>query len=243
MRFTTASVSKPGGQEENQDFCDSITVENSNLWVLADGLGGHRGGEVASATAAQTILAAWQPAAELAPESVDQLIGTAQAAMLDKQAEQPALSSMRTTLVLLQNVGEKVIWGHVGDSRLYHFRDCTAAFQTKDHSVPQVLVDAGEIDASQMRKHPDRNRILRAVGNPEGVKPAILDAPRNIKAGDAFLLCSDGFWEYVTELEMAADLAKSATPEEWLQRMELRLLDQAEKGHDNYTALAVFVGE
>lgn len=243
MIFLTASISKPGGREENQDFCDSLIAENANLWVLADGLGGHRGGEVASATAVQTILAAWQPTSELTPKSVEELIRLAQAAILDTQKAQPSLASMRTTLNLLINFEDKVIWGHVGDSRLYQFRDCAVAFQTKDHSVPQVLVDAGEIEPSQMRKHPDRNRILRAVGNPEGVKSAIIDAPRSLKAGDVFLLCSDGFWEYLTELEMVADLAKSATPEEWLQRMELRLLERAEKGHDNYTAMAVFVGE
>lgn len=243
MRFTTAFVSKPGGRSENQDFCDYVQADNAGLWLLADGLGGHRGGEVASATAVQAILAAWQPNADIVPQTVDVLIGLAQAAILNKQAEQPALSSMRTTLVLLQQGDDRVIWGHVGDSRLYHFRDCVVAFQTKDHSVPQVLVDSGEIDSSQMRKHPDRNRILRAVGNPEGVKPAILDAPRNILEGDAFLLCSDGFWEYLTELEMSADLAKSATAADWLQQMELRLLERAEAGNDNYTALAVFIGE
>jgi serine/threonine protein phosphatase PrpC len=243
MRFSSASISKPGGREENQDFYDSVQTDTAGLWLLADGLGGHRGGEVASATAVQAIRADWQPAAELVPETVMELIETAQAAILDSQKAQPSLASMRTTLVLLQNAGDKVIWGHVGDSRLYHFRDCAVAFQTKDHSVPQVLVDAGEIDLLQMRKHPDRNRILRAVGNPEGVKPTILDAPRSVKAGDTFLLCSDGFWEYVTELEMSADLAKSATAADWLQRMELRLLERAETGHDNYTALAVFVGE
>lgn len=243
MTFTSASISKAGGREENQDFCDSLDKENAHLWVIADGLGGHRGGEVASATAVQSLLAAWQPTAELTSTSVGELIEIAQAAILDNQKAQPSLASMRTTLVLLQNSRDKVIWGHVGDSRLYHFSDGVIASQTRDHSVPQVLADAGEINTSQMRKHPDRNRILRAVGNPEGVKPTILDSPRSVKAGDVFLLCSDGFWEYVTELEMAADLTKATSPADWLQRMELRLLDAAEPGNDNYTALAVFVGE
>ncbi len=243
MKFSSASILKPGGREENQDFCDSLVAEDANIWVLADGLGGHRGGAVASATAVQSILASWQSATEFTSKSVDLLIGDAQAAVINAQKAQPALASMRTTLVLLINSGDRVIWGHVGDSRLYHFRDCAVAFQTKDHSVPQVLADAGEIKPSEIRKHPDRNRILRAVGNPDGVKPAILDEPCSVKTGDAFLLCSDGFWEYLTEIEMSADQAKSSTPQEWLQRMELRLLERAEKKHDNYTALAVFVRE
>lgn len=133
------------------------------------------------------------------------------------------------------------MWGHVGDSRLYHFRNGVVAFQTKDHSVPQTLVNAGDITKEQIRTHPDRNRILRAVGNPDGVKPTILDASRKIQRGDAFLLCTDGFWEYVTETEMAVDLAKSATPKDWLGWMELRLIGKVETGYDNYSALALFV--
>ncbi len=209
---------------------------------MADGLGGHRGGEVASETAVQAMMDVWQPVQELTPDCIRNSIEDAQRAVLDKQSAEPALESMRTTLVLLACSEGKAIWGHVGDSRLYHFRDCAIAFQTKDHSVPQVMADAGEIDRSEMRKHPDRNRILRAVGNPEGVKPTISDKPCYVYAGDAFLLCSDGFWEYVTELEMMADLAKSADPEEWLKRMEIRLLDRVEPGNDNYSAVAVFAG-
>jgi len=219
------------------------TEATAGIWALADGLGGHRGGEVASKTAVAAILEQWSPALAHTPQSLLTLTESAQSALLAKQQTNPQLSSMRTTIVLLMAKGDNVLWGHVGDSRLYHFRDCAVEFQTKDHSVPQTLVDAGEITKEQIRTHEDRNRILRAVGNPEGVKPTILDTPRKIKQGDAFLLCSDGFWEYVTETEMAVDLAKSKKPEQWLKRMELRLIDKVENENDNYSALALFVEE
>jgi len=241
MEFVSAHLSKVGGRETNQDYCDSRVLHDSGLWIVADGLGGHRGGEVASETAVKAILNVWQPDALLVSQTIKDLILSTQAAILLQQGANPQLSSMRTTLVVLQATSNRVLWGHVGDSRLYLFQESTVAFQTKDHSVSQAMVDAGEITKDQIRSHVDRNRILRAVGNPDGVNPTILDLPRKVKDGDAFLLCTDGFWEYVTETEMAVDLAKSATPMEWLQSMELRLIDKIEKDNDNYTAMAIYV--
>jgi serine/threonine protein phosphatase PrpC len=114
--------------------------------------------------------------------------------------------------------------------------------QTRDHSVPQALADAGEIDPTEVRGHPDRAVLLRTVGHPEGVQPTVSPAPVPLESGDALLICTDGFWELVTETAMAVDLAKSATPDEWLTRLEIRLLARARPGHDNYTAMALLVG-
>ena len=239
MEFVSSNISKLGGRDTNQDYCGSSVSGGVGLWVVADGLGGHRGGEVASQAAVRAALGMWHPESPLTLQTINELFLSAQSAILQQQADNPQLSSMRTTLVILQAFNDHVLWGHVGDSRLYHFRDCTVAFQTKDHSVPQAMVDAGEITKMQIRNHVDRNRILRAMGNSDGVNPTITE-PRKIKAGDAILLCTDGFWEYVTETEMVVDLAKSSKPQEWLNRMELRLIMKVGKGNDNFTALAVF---
>ena len=241
MTFESASISKAGGREENQDCCDSKVGDHTGLWIVADGVGGHRGGAVASQTAVRAMLDIWHAEAKSIPQTVDKLINAAQAAILKQQETDPQLSAMRTTVVALHIAQDQALWGHVGDSRLYYYRGCTLAFQTKDHSVPQAMVVAGEITREQIRHHEDRNRLLRAVGNPEGVKPTILEAAQLVRPGDVFLMCTDGFWEYVTEAEMAVDLVKSNTPMEWLERMELRLVARAAANHDNYTAVAVFI--
>ena len=243
MTFKSASISKTGGREENQDFCDSKVVDHAGLWIVADGLGGHRGGAIASQTAVRAMLDNWYSEADCIPQTIDELINGAQAAILKQQDNDPQLSAMRTTVVVLHIVGDQALWGHVGDSRLYLYRGCVMTSQTKDHSVPQVMVDAGEITREQIRFHEDRNRLLRAVGNPDGVKPTILKSAQPVRPGDAFLMCTDGFWEYVTEAEMAVDLVKSNTPMEWLERMELRLVARAAADHDNYSALALFISE
>jgi hypothetical protein len=101
------------------------------------------------------------------------------------------------------------------------------------------MAAAGEIAPEEIRFHEDRNRLLRCLGKDGDLKPAILAAPVTLGRGDAFLLASDGFWEYVNEVEMEADFAKSREPGEWLHRLEGRLLPRGREGQDNYTAVAV----
>ena len=241
MKFNSATISRTGGRSENQDSYGYKSESDSGIWVVADGLGGHRGGEIASHVAVTAILDVWRPDAPLTTGTMATLVDAAQAAILEQQQTQPHLSSMRTTVVLLLAQGSEAVWAHVGDTRLYLFRESVITVQTLDHSVPQAMVAAGEITREQIRTHADRNRLLRAVGNPDEVKPTILGASQRIQHGDAFLLCTDGFWEYVTELEMAADLAAARTPQAWLERMEMRLVSKAKADNDNYTALALFI--
>jgi serine/threonine protein phosphatase PrpC len=240
--FQTANLSEPGGRDLNEDTCDFAESGTAACWVMADGLGGHRGGELASQTAAKAILESFSCKPEFSRAALQQHIAAAQDAVRKAQDADPVLASMRTTAVVLLTDSRQVLWAHVGDSRLYQFRKRGLAVQTEDHSVPQALVKAGEITPDQIRGHGDRNRLLRSIGEKSGVQPAVLDTPSDLLPGDAFLLCTDGFWEYVYETEMLADLVSSASPDEWLQRAESRLLSRVTGGHDNYSAIGIFFG-
>jgi serine/threonine protein phosphatase PrpC len=208
--------------------------------VVCDGLGGHGGGEQASQLSAQGILQAFQSHAECSPSALLTYIEFAKNAVVKKQEESTELNGMRTTVVLLVSDMKNVLWAHVGDSRLYWFQQGRLAKQTMDHSVPQAMVDAGQLAAREIRHHEDRNRLLRSLGGREEVRATIEETPHRIQPGDAFLLCSDGFWEYVTETAMEVDLAKAATPAEWLRYMELRIRASAPLDQDNYTAVGIF---
>jgi PPM family protein phosphatase len=234
--FETASVSRTGGRDYNEDAC----AHRGHCWVLADGLGGHGGGEVASAIAVETVL---RVQADTTPTAAGlaQAVRAANDALRKRQQAEQRLTGMRTTLVILASDGAMALWAHVGDSRLYHFRGGELASQTEDHSVPQALAKAGEISPAEIRHHEDRNRLLRTLGADEEPRPTVLPGPVPLARSDAFLLCTDGFWEYVTEQEMEVDLHKAATPEEWLDFMVGRLMARAEPDNDNYTAMAVLV--
>lgn len=243
MLFQTGIVSHEGGRSVNEDFADFHMAEGGGCWVVADGLGGHQAGDIASKIAVQTFLFHYEQTEGVAPHVLAAGMEKAQRAILTEQKSNRMLSSMRTTLVALVCSEKRANWAHIGDSRLYHFRRGKIAAQTKDHSVCQALVNAGELTMEQIRFHEDRNRLYRVLGTDGSVKPAVLNKEVQLQRGDAFLLCTDGFWEYVMEEEMENTLTAAHSPDHWLNSMLVLLEKRVQGHHDNFTALAVFVKE
>lgn len=240
MTFQTGKICRIGARRSNQDYTGYEILDKAACWVVADGLGGHIGGETASKTAVEVILKAFKAKPECSVEAIRHYLRTAQERILRLQQGNPNLSAMRTTVVVLVSDYKHVLWGHIGDSRLYYLKDGKIRFQTKDHSVTQSMAAAGEITTDQIRHHEDRNRLLRSIGQPGNFRPDIYRQKIQLSDGDVFLICSDGFWESVEETEMELDFAKAKVPGEWLQKMENRVLRKAEGDFDNYTALAVY---
>ncbi|MFZ4789736.1 MAG: PP2C family protein-serine/threonine phosphatase [Candidatus Competibacteraceae bacterium] len=244
MGGISATLSRAGGRAEHQDACAVFENRQGGFCaVLADGLGGHRGGERASQLAVLAVQAAFAQQTEPKSATVRGYLHAAQNAVLAGQQQHPERAAMRTTLVALLIQAGRAIWAHSGDSRLYQFRTGAVAFQTRDHSVPQRLVEAGDLHPAQIRHHEDQGRLLAALGEPGDLRLTVLPEPVALQSGDAFLLCSDGLWEYVTELEMIADRLKAATPVEWLELLEYRVLSRTPADHDNYSAVAVWMME
>lgn len=241
--FDSAELSRAGGRAENQDAVGSSRVGRCHCWVLADGLGGHRGGAVAARLAVETAIAAFEADAEVSAAVVQRYVEAANTAVVAGQQADPALSRMRATLVLLVADRRHVVWGHVGDARLYRLEAGRLSHRTRDHSVSQALVDAGEISPSRHADHEDRDRILRAVGDAKGVSPTLLDASEPLRRGDAFLLCSDGFWEAVSDTAVEIGYAATPSSSAWLRRLEHRVIGRLTEESDNYSAIAVRVDD
>jgi len=230
----------PGTRDYNEDSLLCIEGALGRLFVVADGLGGHGKGEVASAIAIQTFKESFERAVAPAETFIPETIMAAQYNILQEQQTRRAASEMRTTCVALLVSGGVCRVGHVGDTRAYTFYKNKTYTRTIDHSVPQMLVMSGDIKEKEIRGHPDRNRLMRVMGTK-------WDSPRYELSEDipmdqcrAFLLCSDGFWELCLEKRMLAWQKKSKNAEEWLRR----LTDEVEKNGrgkdmDNYTAIAV----
>ena len=241
MRFVSARLSERGGRKVNEDACASRASNGLESWVLADGLGGHTGGEVASRLCVEEILGSFGREPLLSAEALKRHVAAAQAALAARQGASEDLADMRSTVVVLIAGLDAALWAHVGDSRLYHLRGGRIIAQTQDHSVPQMLAAAGDLPVDRIRHHPDRNRLLRSLGQPGEVQAAIESRPVPLRAGDAFLLCTDGFWEHVREKEMEIDFAKSASPDEWLTLMQARLKRRMSPDGDNFSAVGIFV--
>lgn len=236
MIIKTFCMSDVGGRATNDDTA-SIYQEKGKAWVyVGDGLGSYAGGKRASRAAGEALLALAKKGSML---SEDRLKAAAEAADdAVKQLQVQTHGNMKTTLVFLAVEDGKARWMHVGDSRLYHFRDGKLLKQTTDHSVSQMAVFMGEISLHEIRFHEDRNKVLRALGG--GNAKADISGETEVEEGrDAFLLCTDGFWEYVYENEMEQALLEADSPKDWVRRMEKILKTRVPSDNDNFTAAAL----
>ncbi len=166
----------------------------------------------------------------------------AQQKLIQKQKQENAGNSMKTTVTCLTLTDQSARFAHVGDSRIYYFEKAKYVLRSQDHSVPQMLVNRGEIREKDIRHHEDRSSLLRVMGTE-------WDAPKyqvvegiSLTKRSSFLLCSDGFWELIDEKMMCKTLKKAGSPEEWLANMEKIVLEKGRGTNmDNYSAIAVFV--
>lgn len=242
MQFELDSISKKGNRRKNEDFVDSLIHGSALCCVVADGLGGHSHGEIASRLAVETVLDSFRRDPEPTASAIEAHILAAHTRLASEGKRTPVHMKMGCTLTVLVCSRSEAIWGHVGDARLYHFRADELVSQTKDHSLSQKLVDSGRIFPEELRHHEDRNRLLKTVGVAGGpLEPSVIASPLKLVRGDAFLLCTDGFWEFVLEGEMADSLERTQTAAKWLKDMELILQKRVGNGEDNYTALTLSI--
>lgn len=224
----------------NQDAFDRFDdpARDEILLVVADGMGGHRGGEVASAMAVGTLGDMCREGHGAAPDRMRAAIERANAEIFERAASTRRLAGMGTTVValLLSKAGPAFV-AHVGDSRLYRLRDGSLATLTEDHSLAAQLLRNGEITVEEARTHPRRNVLIRSVGIGKRVDAEI--TPVEVRAGDTFLLCSDGIYEMLPDDEIRAVLL--STPD--AHTAVAWLVDAANQrgGKDNATALSVQV--
>lgn len=220
-------------RSSNQD----AVIEAEGLYGVADGMGGHRGGETASAGARDGLVACL--AGKTPSESaLREAFLAVNRRLFTRQQEDEALSGMGTTLTVLWLDQGSVLIGHVGDSRAYLLRDGALTQVTEDHSVVAEMVREGMITRKQAETHPMRNVITRAVGTEAGVMTDVSRQPR--QKGDRWLVCSDGLYGMVPE-EKIAQLLKEKPPEEAADALLTAAL--AAGGRDNVSLVILQDGE
>lgn len=204
------------------------------LLGVADGMGGHQGGEVASASA-RDLLIQLLKGKEPDPQALRTAITAVNKRLFIRQGEEKELAGMGTTLTVLWAGKEDMLIGHVGDSRAYRLRDGEWRQMTADHSMVAEMVREGLLTQEQAACHPMRNVITRAVGTEEGVNADILTEKRC--RGDVWLVCSDGLHGMVDD-EKLADLLRRNDPE---KAADLMLQAALEAGGRDNISLAILV--
>lgn len=219
----------------NQDAL--VVDEAALLYGVADGMGGHNGGETASAGARDGLIAALKDKAP-SLDALRDAITRVNADLFKQQAEDEKLSGMGTTLSVIWMSDHFVYLGHVGDSRVYRFREGKLEQMTDDHSLVGELMRAGYLTPEQAENHPNKNVILRAVGTEEGIDIDLAVEER--RKGDLWLVCSDGLHGMVPDKKMEAILGVN-TPESAAKLLMDAAL--AAGGRDNISVVLVQDGE
>jgi len=238
----TAVCHGVGGRAQEEDaHAYRLAPDSSGCWVVADGVGGQGAGEVAAHLAVEAVVQAFD-----APRNPLEWLAAAVAAAHDAVAAGrsagPGAADMASTIVALVIADGQAAWAHVGDSRLYHFRGGRLQARTEDHSLVELMIARGALAEAQRATFPRRHVILQALGETDEPRPG-LSGPLVLTPDDAFLLCTDGFWEYLTVPVMEAALRATTTAADWLSQLEAALAAaqaaDAPGAADNYTALAV----
>ncbi len=235
-----ATLTNQGDRPVNEDSVGVASNGNNMCFVLCDGLGGHGMGDIASSIVRDVFVKDFEKSDDTST-FLDKTFESAQSTLIEEQKTRHAEDKMKTTCVALVIDDSLVRIGHVGDSRLYVFRHNKVYKRTLDHSVPQMLVVSREIKESQIRNHPERSALMRSMGVEWETPQNELMKPIPIRKCQAFLLCSDGFWELILEEEMCRLLKSSSSPEEWLEEMRKVVVNNGkDRNMDNYSAIAVW---
>ncbi|HVE49387.1 MAG TPA: PP2C family serine/threonine-protein phosphatase [Casimicrobiaceae bacterium] len=212
MRFTIFHESRKGSRKVNQDRIAYTYGRDTLLLCVADGMGGHAGGEIAAQIAVRLFIERFQQEAKPILKNplkfLQDTMLRAHAALGSYANQFSMLETPRTTCVACVVQANHAYWAHVGDSRFYLFRQGGLIGNTKDHSKVQYLVDQGIISADEVSDHPDRNKIFSCLG---GLVDPVIDLSRrtSLRNGDILLMCSDGLWSVLSQNEMATYLTST----------------------------------
>ncbi len=238
MQFSVYQISRKGGREKNEDRMGYCYTRDSGLFALADGMGGHPEGEVASQLALQTMAALFQRDAKPKLEDPLRFLHDAIIAghhqLLRYATEKALMDTPRTTIVACVLQGNGAYWAHCGDSRLYLVRDGKLIARTRDHSYTELQETLAHV--VPMGEKFNRNVLFTCLGSPG--KPVVDTAgPLLMQSGDRLLLCSDGLWGSVSDAEIAQQLGARALSDAVPELVEQALRHAGAKS-DNVTIIA-----
>jgi PPM family protein phosphatase len=237
MKFSVFQISRKGGREKNEDRMGYCYTRESGLFVLADGMGGHPEGEVAAQLALQTISALYQKEARPAVKDATEFLSTSLMAahhqIIRYASEKGMLDTPRTTLVAAIVQGTYATWVHCGDSRLYVVRQGELLTRTRDHSYLEQQAHAGVVRLDRI----NRNILFTCLGSP--TKPVFdITGPITLQQGDKILLCSDGLWGSLNDIDIVRHLSMQSVSEAVPDLVEAALRNGGAQS-DNVTVIAL----
>lgn len=241
MEFSIFQETRRGARKVNQDRLGYVYTRDALCLVVADGMGGHVGGEIAAHIVVRLIIERFEAEAKPILSSpvlfLQRAINAAHEALGDYAERFRMVDTPRTTCVACIIQDDAAYWAHAGDSRLYLIRDGKPLARTRDHSKVQYLIDNGIITAEDANRHPDRNKVFSCLGGQ--FEPSVDFSPRfPLHNNDTLVLCTDGMWSAYTDQEFAEAFQSGG-----VQQNASALLNEAERRNgmdcDNLSVIAL----
>ncbi|HOZ84227.1 MAG TPA: Stp1/IreP family PP2C-type Ser/Thr phosphatase [Niabella sp.] len=242
-KLSTVIISDLGCVRKNNEdgalvcYADDETVfkKRGTLLILADGMGGHNSGEVASEIALTVFADSYYHSKGGIEDALKKAFLDSNNHIYETALGNDVYAGMGTTLTAIVNHKQNLYLAHIGDSRAYLFRNNGIEQLSKDHTVVQQLIDLGEISMEEAPHHPQRNMLLCALGTQPDIEPEVHKIKTALKEEDILLLCSDGLYDLVSEEDMIVILSSDNS----LEQMANQLVNLAKQhgGHDNITVL------
>lgn len=241
MQLEFFQLTSPGDREINQDSMMHIVNNDYALFVVADGLGGHHAGEKASQFFCQGMLNCAKTYHKLMARNPAEVflawINDAINEMKVLFANDQIANHAYTTCAILYLDKHQTITAHCGDSRIYRMTPKEILWRTRDHSIPQELLDVGLITEEELARHPEQNHLTRSI-NINNMHPIDINVYSAIEKNETFVLCSDGFWEYVKNDEFL-QLADLESNKSCLARLVRLSMYRAGGKSDNITVQTI----
>ncbi len=226
-------------RQNNEDFWNHLLEDQ--FFVLADGMGGHQAGEVASREAVNQLCmrfkeksSSFNKSLPLCTQQIVEAIQEVNYAIYRMGRENDSLKGMGTTLCCVFLHGDGIVFGHVGDSRIYRFRNNHLEQITQDHSLLRELIDLGQLNEQQANEFAYKNIITKAIGTEPFVEPTV--SSDSIQVGDIIVMCTDGLSDLLTKKEMQRIIAE--TPEEDVAKKLVKAA-KCKGGYDNITVVII----
>jgi serine/threonine protein phosphatase PrpC len=242
LNVETAQVSLVGNRSDNQDRASVVIGDNRILLTVADGMGGHIGGDVAAEAAIDALVRSFKRLRGGIHDIGDFMragIAEAHEAVVMLGAELAPELRPRTTITLCIVADNCATWAHVGDSRIYLLRDQKVLTRTRDHSAVEMLVRQGLIKDADVHTHPMRNFVEQCLGGEPELPTITVSDPFPLMAGDIVLLCSDGLWAPLSDQYLAQEMGTRLDLQTLLEVMAAEATERAAPTSDNVTAVAL----
>ena len=238
--FKTIFFSESGTQKINNDYFGYVQLDNYAIWVIADGYDGEEGANIASKLSVESAIEYFTAHPRFNKEVIKELFKYTNDTIKQKQEEIERYSLMHTSLLIVISNYNKILYGNIGNTRLYHIQGGYIVNQSSDDSVSQLLVQERALDIKDIKSHRQRNDLLQAIGDYSKIKPTISNEIKLLE-GDKICLTTRGAWENIDEHEIEVELSKFPERELWIDSIKRKVLGSSNKDIENNTFASICI--